>query len=117
MAVHHVDLADRYEPKTQTENIIVSVKIGDGQVGAYSIFLDKELKTSNQDANLGNAGNVGQKDIMVVASIRDTLTQTNWTSMTVFIDEGNNHTKFGPYSVLAEKHIDTIIYTLKLLSA
>lgn len=115
MAVHHVDLDDCYQPKTADQDILVSVKIGDGQKGAYSIFLGRDLVTSNEEANLGKAADVGNKDILITVAIRDTLRQTNWTSMTVTVREGGDDSRFGPYKMQAEKHLDTIIYTLKLV--
>jgi len=116
MAVKHVDLADIYTPKTSTKNIIVDVQIGDGQSGAYTIFLGMKLLGANEPANLGKKANVIGKKTTISVTIIDTLEETNWTSMTVFVSEGDAITVYGPYKVEAEEHLDTIIYTLKLVN-
>jgi len=116
MAVKHVDLADLYIPKTSSKNIIVDVQIGDGQNGAYTVFLGMRLISANEPANLGKKANVSGKKTTVAATIIDTLQQTNWTSMTVLVSEGDVITTYGPYKVEAEDHLDTIIYTLKLVN-
>lgn len=115
MAVKHVDLDDRYVPKTTDEDIIVDVKIGDGQEGSYAIFLGTDFIEANAPANLGKKADVSGKKTTVSVTIVDELKETNWTSMTVFVTEGSHLTKFGPYSVQAENHLDTVIYTLKLV--
>jgi len=56
MALILVEIEDRYQPKTKTLPIEVHVTIGDGQNGAYLIFLDQQLKGNNTTAVLGNAG-------------------------------------------------------------
>ncbi len=99
MAVKHVDLDDCYIPKTSDQDIIVDVAIGDGQEGSYSVFLGKK------------AG----KKTTVSVTIVDELKETNWTSMTVFFLERGETTQYGPYKMRAENHLDTIIYTLKLI--
>ena len=56
------------------------------------------------------------KNIIISVTIVDLLRETNWTSMTVIIMEGIDRvTIFGPYKAQAEKHLDTVIYTLKLI--
>ena len=117
MAVKFVDLDDSYVPQTSTENIIVDVEIGDGQVGAYSIFLGKKHIKSNSQANLGKKADVSGKKILISVTVIDTLKETNWTSMSVFVTEGDQTIQYGPYKVMAENHLDTIIYTLKLINA
>jgi len=115
MAVKHVDLDDCYIPETQDQDIIVSVEIGDGQSGAYTIFLGRKLVSANMPANLGNKSHIGKKNTIITVTVVDTLKETNWTSMTVFVKEGTGDpTQFGPYKVQAENHLDIIIYSLKL---
>lgn len=115
MAVKHVDLDDRYIPKTSDSEISVRVVIGDGQKGSYSIFLGKTLISVNKKGKLGTKAAIGTRNTIISATVVDTLKQTNWTSMTVFVEENGQTTKYGPYSVQAEKHLDTIIYSLKLV--
>ena len=53
MAVKHVDLDDTYIPKTTNEDIVVDVKIGDGQEGSYAIFPGAEFLEANTLQPLG----------------------------------------------------------------
>ena len=115
MSVINVDLDAEYAPKTEYQNIIVSVQIGDGQTGAYVIFLGKELKATNEEANIGIKADVIGKTTIVVTAIIDTLKETNWTSVTIKITEGNFSQTFGPYKKQASENLDTIIYTLKIM--
>lgn len=115
MAVKHVDLDDCYLPKTNDNDIFVDVTIGDGQEGSYSIFLGKNLIMANGKAKLGKKADVAEKKTVISVTIVDELKETNWTSMTVFVSENGETTKFGPYKMQAEHHLDTVIYTLKLI--
>ena len=116
MSVKFVDLDDSYKPKTSTKHIIVDVKIGDGQVGSYSIFLGKEFISSDEPGDIGLKKDVSGKNTVIVVTIVDVLKETNWTSMTVTITEGDAETVYGPYKALAEKHLDTVIYSLKIVN-
>ena len=116
MAVKHVDLDDCYIPKTDDQDIIVDVEIGDGQDGSYAIFSGPVLVKANAPANLGKKSDVMGKSTIVSATIVDELDETNWTSITVRVKEGpGNPAIFGPYKAQAENNNDTVIYTLKLV--
>ena len=115
MAVKHVDLDDTYIPRTTNEDIVVDVKIGDGQEGSYAIFLGAEFLAANSPATLGKRADVLGKTTTISVTIVDELQETNWTSITVIVSEGMEITKFGPYAARAEHHLDTVIYTLKLI--
>lgn len=115
MAVKHVDLDDCYIPKTSDKDILVDVTIGDGQEGSYSVFLGKNLVQANGQARLGKKADVVGKNTTISVTVIDELKETNWTSMTVFVTEKGEISKFGPYKIQAEHHLDTIIYTLKLV--
>ncbi len=116
MAVKFVDLKDSYKIKTKTKDIIVDVKIGDGQSGNYSISLGKNLIEMNAPASLGKQNDVAGKKTIVSVKVNDTLTETNHTSITVTVTEGASITTFGPYSKEVEQHLDSVIYTLKLMN-
>ena len=115
MAIINVDIDAAYTPKTEDQDIKVSVMVGDGQKGAYVIFLGKELKGTNTEAILGTKADVVGKTTIVVTTIIDTLQETNWTSVTVTISEGNLIEKFGPYTRQVPQNFDMVIYTLKIL--
>ncbi len=117
MAIKHIDLEDKYIPKTKDKDIIVEVLIGDAgdEVGSYSVFLGTDFISSDKPANLGKKENVKGKKTTIVVVVPDVLKQTNWTSMTVSIKEGKGKpTEFGPFRAEVEDHLDTAIYTLKL---
>jgi hypothetical protein len=114
MAVTFVELKDDYIIKTKTKDIIVDVTIGDGQSGNYSISLGKNLVEMNGPANLGKQADVAGKKTIVSVKVNDTLKETNQTSMTVTVTEGAGKTIFGPYSQEVARHLDSVIYTLKL---
>jgi hypothetical protein len=116
MAVTFVEIEDRYQPKTKTLPIEAQVVIGDGQHGAYLIFLDQELKGNNDTAVLGNAAAVKDKRTVVSATVVDTLEETNWTSITVTIKEGENKTVYGPYSKEVAENMDTVCFIIKILN-
>lgn len=115
MAVKHIDLDDCYLPRTATKDVFLDVSIGDGQSGSYAIFLGNEFLITNGQANLGKKADLKGKKTTVSVTIIDELKETNWTSITVFVKEGENTSKFGPYKAQAENHLDTVIYTLKLV--
>ncbi|HUC82004.1 MAG TPA: hypothetical protein VMR70_13895 [Flavisolibacter sp.] len=116
MAVKHVDLDDCYVPKSSDKEIVVKVEIGDGQDGSYSVFLGTSFIVANAPARLGKKADIMGKSTIVSAIVVDVLQETNWTSMTVLVTEGSGKpTKFGPYKTQAETHLDTVIYTLKLI--
>lgn len=116
MAVKFVDVKDSYKIKTKTKDIIVDVTIGDGQSGNYSISLGKKLIEMNGPAIMGTQDDVAGKRTIVSAKVTDTLTETNWTSITVTITEGANVTTYGPYKETVDQDLDSVIYTLKLLN-
>jgi len=116
MAVKHIDLDDCYTPASDDQDIVVQVEIGDGQEGSYSIFSGSRLVKSNGAARLGRKADIMGKNTIISATIVDELRETNWTSITVLISEGEGKpTVFGPYKAQAEHHLDTVIYSLKLL--
>lgn len=116
MAVKHVDFDDTYSIQTIIKDIVVDVEIGDGQVGSYSVFLGRKLINSNAPARIGKKADVSGKKTIISVTVVDTLKETNWTSMTVLITEGATKTIYGPYKVMAENHLDIVIYTLKLVN-
>lgn len=120
MAVKHVDLETvSYTPQTSDNDIIVEVQIGDAadEDGSYSVFLGPRFIGANAPANIGKKADVGGKTTVVSVTIVDTLMETNWTSMTVFVREGDGLVTYGPYSEQVDSDLDTIIYTLKITNS
>jgi hypothetical protein len=116
MAISNVEIEDRYKAKTTTEDIVVSVTIGNGGSGGYLIFLDRKLKGSNKPAKLGKWGSVINKWTIVSATVPDVLDETNWTSITVFVEEGKYKTQYGPYSKEVAEHLDTVCFLIKIFN-
>lgn len=116
MAITYVEIEDRYQIQTQNENITVEVTIGDAGVGAYVIFLDKVLKASNTIANLGKASEVIGKRTIISATVPDVLDETNWTSITVFVKEGNLSKTYGPYSKQVSNNLDTVCFIIQIIN-
>ena len=117
MAIKHIDLDDKFIPKTTNKEIVVEVMIGDAldEVGSYSVFLGTEFISANEPANLGKKSNLKGKKTTIAVVVPDVLKETNWTSMTVIVIEGDEiPTQFGPYKAEVEEHLDTAIFTLKL---
>ena len=115
MAVSYLELEDNYNVKTDDKPISIEVEVGNGQSGAYVIFLGKKLKGTNSPAPLGQKADVKGQKATIATTVADTLQETNWTSVTVYVIEGENRTTFGPYKKQAAQHLDTIIYTLQIL--
>lgn len=113
MAAKFIDLDDCYKIQDSSEDIVVNVTVGQGQGSSYSIFLGTELISTNAQANLGSG--IKGKVVTIAVVIVDTLKQTNWTSVTVNVSGGGSAHQFGPYSSQAQQHLDTVIYTLKLI--
>lgn len=115
MGMVNVEIEDRYfvQP-TDTDNIIVNVIIGDGQTGGYLIFLDRKLAAANKSANLKTANKLAGKKCLISATVVDQLGETNWTSITVEIVNGNLSKMFGPYSKEVPEHLDSVGYTINI---
>ena len=75
MAIKHIDMEDKYIPRTNDKDIIVEVEIGDAgdEVGSYSVFLGTEFINSDEPANLGKKANVEGKKTTIVVVIPDLL--------------------------------------------
>ncbi|RYZ88500.1 MAG: hypothetical protein EOP04_09250 [Proteobacteria bacterium] len=116
MAIKHVDLDDCYIPQTNDQNILIDVEQGDGGDGSYSIFLGTRLKGLNKQTSVGTNAQVAGKNIIVSVTIVDELQETNWTSMSVVVQEGTSKKVYGPFKAQAENNNDTVIYTLKLVT-
>ena len=114
MTVIFYDLDDvNFTTVTEDEDITAWAEIGDGQNGAYLIFLGMEFKGENKRTFLGKGAEVKGRKGLVSATITDTLQQTNRTSITVFVQEGNlPFRSFGPYKKEVPADKDTIVFTL-----
>lgn len=115
MGMVFVEIEDRYfvQP-SDNDNVIINVVIGDGQTGGYLIFLDRKLVSANRSANLKTAHKLAGKKCLISATVADTLDETNWTSITVEVVNGNQSKLYGPYSKEVPVHLDTVGYTVNI---
>lgn len=95
--------------------LTITVRIGDGQGGGYLIFNGTDLVGINDHAIITRSADAAEW-ITITATIKDKLEETNWTSVTVELQETNKPmpTIFGPYSRELSNHLDTIIYSIKI---
>ncbi|HEX8517226.1 MAG TPA: hypothetical protein VF868_13600 [Bacteroidia bacterium] len=114
MATTYVEIDETYTPHTSDQQISVVAQIGDGQIGDYSVFLDRALK--KKDTPIGKKSEILNKRIIVSATVVDVMNETNWTSLTIKIKEGAKEKTYGPYSREAANHLDTVIYIVKILN-
>lgn len=114
MSTTYVEIEDKYQPIPEGGNIEVTVNLGDGQPGAYLIFLNQDLKGANVPAKIGTSTEVLGKRTIVSATITDVLDETNWTSVTVNVKQGTSVKTYGPYSKQVPKNLDTVCYIIKI---
>lgn len=116
MATIHRDIeAQAFKPATSTDPIAAWALIGDGQPGAYLIQLDNETKGIDKKTILGIKADLQGKTLCVNATITDVMGQTNWTSLTIFVQEGSQQPAiYGPYQNEVPNDKDSIAYTFKM---
>jgi hypothetical protein len=115
MAIVFLEIEDRYTILTPDQPVTVEVVIGDAQTGAYLVFLDKKLKGANKTVTLGKSITLPGKRCIVSTTIVDEREETNWTSVTIIVKEGNHEKKYGPYSKEVPGHLDTVCYVVTLV--
>ena len=116
MSVIYKDYNDSYTIQSSDQPINISVAIGDGQTGSYAIFLGKALMGTNTTTNIGTRATVAGQKATITTTVMDTLEETNWTSATITVTEGNGGASktFGPLSEQVPENQDTCIYTLQI---
>lgn len=113
MALFQVEKTEHYLPQTGDQEIICSVVIGDGQQGSYTITVDADLKAVDHPARLGRRADLQNRTTFVTAHITDVLRETNWTSVTVTMQEAARLTTFGPYSFEVPQQNDEVDYFIE----
>ena len=115
MATIYYEAEDCYSVTDASFPLKISVKIGDGQGGAYLIFNGAELIGANAPGMLKLMAATDEW-ITISATIKDKLDETNWTSISIFFDDPSKHdpVKFGPYKREVPTHLDTVVYTIRL---
>lgn len=114
MATTYYDAEDFLHINAGHFPLTVSVQPGDGQGGGYLIFNGSQLVGINNKAIIGSIEDT-QEWLTVTATIKDKLGETNWTSITITLKaNGQQIYTFGPYKREAEKHLDTVGYTIRI---
>ncbi len=115
MATTYYEAEDVFVLKSKNNSLELNVKTGDGQGGGYLIFKDTELIGSNKKITLKNLDDLINKWLTFVVVIKDKMEETNWTSVTVIIQEqGSELAMFGPYKREVQNHLDTVCYSIKI---
>lgn len=115
MATTYYEAEDVFIVKSKNNSLELNVKTGDGQGGGYLIFKDTELIGSNKKITLKNVDELIDKWLTFVVVIKDKMDETNWTSVTVTIqEEASQLIPFGPYKREVQKHLDTVCYSIKI---
>lgn len=117
MAVINVEIEEKYLIGDDSEAVAVFAEFGNGQPGGgYVVFLDQELKGLNGLVEIGLPSELCNKWTIISGTIIDKLEETNWTSISVTVIQGNHKTSYGPYSKLVSKNFDTVCYLIKILN-
>lgn len=115
MATIYHDAQDIYKLKSELNSLTISVESGEEEGAGYFIFNDAKLVGPNKPGQIYKGADCVDNWITVVAVIKDKLTETNWTSLSIsFKEEGERQVTFGPYKREVEQHLDTVVYTIKI---
>ena len=114
MATAYYDADDFYFVKSSTNQIRLSVGLGQEMNGGYLIFHGDQLIAANADGFLKQQNFID--DWLTVSVImKDKPDNRNWASVILTLQEDSQIPKtFGPFRKEMEKSIDTICYTFKI---
>lgn len=114
MATIYHEAEEQFKIENESNKLIIEVETGNGQGGGIIVFFDNNLlKEVNNKFAIVNEIKVN-KWITVVVVIKDKLTQTNWTNVSVNLKEEGLQNQIYKYSREVPNHLDTIIYTVKI---
>ena len=118
MAIKRIILHNvKYIPRTDDKHVVVAVSVGDAadESSSYNVYRGLDFIARDEDADVGVKAEITGKVTRVSVTIVDLLRESNWTSFTVFIKEGNLPVvSYGPYSEQVDEDGDTINYILKI---
>jgi hypothetical protein len=107
----YYDEDEQYKLETQNDPILIRVVVGAGMGHTYEIYKDEDTIAKDEDADAGDAESCNGSEIKIVATITDTVTQTNMTTLRVEVHEGGNVKKY-QYENELPADSDTAIYTV-----
>lgn len=114
MATIYHEAEELFILENETNNLEIKVETGNGQGGGVIVFFENNLiHEKNNKFTIEKASKI-DKWITVAVVIKDKLTQTNWTNVTINLKESNSQEKFYKYSREVPNHLDTIVYTIKI---
>jgi hypothetical protein len=90
----------------------ISIIIGYGQAENFSIYANTDLISLGKDVTIDSLKNYENGDITIMSTIKDKITHTNMTSVTVKFKEGEFESKIFKFEQELSKHLDTIVYLL-----
>lgn len=99
--------------QSKENSLKISVDIGYGMADGFLIYADNDLISLGKDATIDKIKKYENKFITVISTIKDKITYTNMTSVTVRFKENELETKSFKFEQELSQHLDTIIYVLK----
>lgn len=114
MALHTEEKVEHFLPATEHTDVACKVFVGNGQSGTYLILLDDALLSVDQPATLGKKSDIIGKTTYVIAHVTDVLQETNWTSLSITLLEGDHETHFGPYNYQVQHQNDEVDFTIQI---
>lgn len=114
MATIYHEAEEQFTLQKESNNLELQVTTGNGQGGGIVTFFENELLTEvNGKYEITNNSKIG-KWLTVIVAIKDKLTQTNWTNVTISLKEIGAQEQKYQYSRELANHLDTIVYTIKI---
>ena len=100
--------------QNNANDLEIKVTTGNGQGGGVVLFFENKLIQEKNNKYVIDNQSKFDKWITVVVVVKDKLTQTNWTNVTIDIKEADFQGKSYKYSREVPNHLDTVIYTVKI---
>jgi hypothetical protein len=114
MATIYHDAEEQFILVNGDNDIDIKVSTGNGQGGGVIVFFENTLIQEKNNKYAIDHKSKFDKWITIVVVIKDKLTQTNWTNVTIDIKESGLEGKSYKYSREVPNHLDTVIYTVKI---
>lgn len=115
MATIYHEAEELFILESEINKLEIKVVTGNGQGGGIVVFFENNLiQEINNKFTIDDNTSKFEKWITIAVVIKDKLTQTNWTNVTINLKESDLEEKVYRYSREVPNHLDTIIYTIKI---
>lgn len=114
MATIYHDAEEQFMLVNTNNDLEVKVSTGNGQGGGVIVFFENSLIQEKNNKYVLDNKSKFDKWITIVVVIKDKLTQTNWTNVSIEVKESGLEGKSYKYSREVPNHLDTVIYTVKI---